>query len=72
MRQQKASQNYDATNRLHEVHAPTLILHAKKDKLAPYEFAEKMHDEIAGSKMITFKGGHTFLFWRQKEFLAAV
>jgi len=72
LRQRRASQSYDATNRLHEIHAPTLILHAKNDRLAPYELAEKMHTEIAGSKMITFKGGHTFLFWRQKELLNAV
>jgi pimeloyl-ACP methyl ester carboxylesterase len=72
LRQRRASQNYDATATLHKIHSPTLVMHAKNDRLAPYKLAEKMHAEIAGSKMITFKGGHTFLFWRQKEFLNAV
>jgi pimeloyl-ACP methyl ester carboxylesterase len=71
-RQRKASQNYDATDRLHEIRTSTLILHGKKDRLAPYKWAQKMHADIAGSKMITFKGGHMFLFWRRKEFLNAV
>jgi pimeloyl-ACP methyl ester carboxylesterase len=61
-RHRKASQNYDATDRLHEIRVSTLILHGKKDRLAPYKLAEKMHAEIAGSKMITFKCGHMFCF----------
>ena len=72
LRQRRASQNYDATDRLHEILAPTLILHAKNDRLVPYEWAEDMHANIADSKMITFKGGHTFLFWRQREFLNVI
>jgi len=72
MRQRRASQNYDATDRLHEILAHTLILHAKNDRLVPYKLAENMHTNIAGSKMITFKGGHTFLFWKQREFLNAI
>ena len=72
LRQRKASQNYDPTDRLHEIRAPTLVLHATKDRLVPYKLAENMHAEIVGSKMVTFKGGHMFLFFRQKEFLKAV
>jgi pimeloyl-ACP methyl ester carboxylesterase len=72
LRQRRASRDYDATDRLHEIRAPTLVLHGKKDRFAPYGLAEKMHAEIAGSKMITFKSGHMFFFWRQKEFLSVV
>jgi 3-oxoadipate enol-lactonase len=70
--QREASQDYDATGRLHEIHVPTLILQGENDRLAPYKWAEEMHVEIHGSKIIGFKGGHMFLFWRQKEFLNAV
>jgi len=70
--QRKASQNYDATARLNEIHVPTLILQGEKDRLAPYVLAEQMHTEIAGSKVVSFSGGHMFFFWRQKEFLEAV
>ncbi|MHB8598497.1 MAG: alpha/beta fold hydrolase [Ktedonobacteraceae bacterium] len=72
LRQRHASRNYDATDQLHKIHVPTLILHGKKDTLAPYRLAEEMHAGIAGSKMITFDGGHLFLFFQQKQFLDAV
>lgn len=72
LHQRNASRNYDASDRLHEIHVPTLILHGKKDTLAPYRLAEEMHEGIAGSKMLTFDGGHLFLFFRQKQFLDAV
>lgn len=71
-RQRYASRNYDATDRLHEIHVPTLILHGKKDTLAPYRLAEEMHKGIAGSKIMLFNSGHLFLFFQLKQFLDAV
>lgn len=71
-RQRDASRNYNAIDRLPEIQIPTLILHGKKDKLAPLKLAEEMHAGIAGSKMITFNGGHIFFFFAQKPFLDAV
>jgi 3-oxoadipate enol-lactonase len=71
-RQRSASRDYDATDRLHEIHVPTLIIHGKKDTLAPYRLAEEMHAGIAGLKMIMFKGGHMFLFFQRKQFLDTV
>ena len=72
MHQRKASQNYDATPRLHEIRIPTLILHGDKDRVVPKRMVEKMHTEIQNSKIVSFRGGHMFLFWKQKEFLDAV
>src|SRR5437879_8932961 len=40
-RQREASITYDCMNRLKEIHVPTLILHGKKDKTAPYRLAEE-------------------------------
>jgi non-heme chloroperoxidase len=71
-RQREASRTYDATHRLQEIRMPTLILHGKKDKLAPYALAQEMHAGIQGSQMIAFNGGHLFLFLKQKPFLDAV
>jgi len=71
-RQLEASRDYDVTDRLGEIHVPTLILHGKGDKLAPYPLAEAMHAGIKGSRMIAFPGGHIFFIWRQKEFLDAI
>ena len=45
-----------------EISTPTLILHARDDKLVSYEHAECAHRNILGSKLITFDtGGHGLL-----------
>jgi 3-oxoadipate enol-lactonase len=72
VRQRQASREYDCTDRLHEIQVPTLILHGKKDKLAPYQLAEEMHARIKGSKMITFNGGHLFLFLQPRQFTGVI
>lgn len=71
-RQSEASSSYNCTNRLSELHAPTLILHGKKDKTTPYLLAEETHSLIPGSTMITFNGGHLFLFFQQQAFVDAI
>lgn len=71
-RQREASLTYDCMDRLNEIHVPTLILHGKKDKIAPYRLAEEMHSGIKDSKMITFHGGHLFFILRQKQFIEAI
>ena len=71
-RQLEASRTYDCMDRLNEIHVPTLILHGKNDKSAPYPLAEAMHAGIKDSKMLTFPGGHLFFIMRQKQFLEAI
>jgi pimeloyl-ACP methyl ester carboxylesterase len=52
---------------------PTLILHGKRDKSAPYTFAEEMHARIQGSCLVPFEGGHLFFLFRERQaFLNAV
>ena len=72
VRQLEASRDYDCMDRLGEIQVPTLILHGKKDKIAPYRLAEAMHSGIKGSHMLTFPGGHLFFIVRQKQFLEAI
>ena len=72
MRQFEASTGYDATARLRDIDVPTLILHGKRDHTAPYQLAEEMHNKIPGSSLLTFEGGHLFLFTRPKQFVEAV
>ena len=72
VRQLEASRDYDCMDRLNEIHVPTLILHGKKDKTAPYHLAEAMQSGITGSQMITFPGGHLFFIVRQKQFIEAI
>jgi pimeloyl-ACP methyl ester carboxylesterase len=73
IRQRDASTGFDCTARLPAVAAPTLILHGKRDKTAPYALAEELHHGIRGSKLLTFAGGHLFFLFRERQpFLDAV
>lgn len=73
LRQRQASGAYNCVERLPELHMPTLILHGKNDKTAPYSLAEEMRAGIQGSKIIPFNGGHLFFFLRERQrFLEAI
>ena len=71
-RQLDASRGFDATPRLSEIRAPTLVLHGKKDRFAPFASAREMASLIPNSKFVAFDSGHLFVFWKQTEFLNAV
>jgi 3-oxoadipate enol-lactonase len=62
-----ATSRFDATTSLAEIRVPTLILHGMRDRTTPYVFAQEMHAGIAGSRMLTFKGGHLFMFLRERD-----
>ncbi len=66
-RQRAASKSYDCTDRLGEIHIPTTILHGRKDKIAPLREAQAMRRGIAGSRMVTFDGGHLFFVLRERR-----
>ena len=73
LRQLQATSLYDCTARLSALRLPTLILHGKRDTTTPYALAEEMHAHIAGSRLITFEGGHLFFLFRERQaFLNAV
>ena len=65
--QRAASSAYDGTDKLGDIHIPTLILHGKKDRMTPYTLAEEMHQKIQGSQMDTFTGGHMFFLFRERQ-----
>ena len=67
LRQLQASGGYNCTDRLHELHIPTIIMHGKNDQTAHYPLAEEMHAGIHGSQMITFNGGHLFFLIRERQ-----
>ena len=72
MRQMQASAAYDARAMLHQITAPTLIVHGKADRVASFEAAEETHRAIPGSALLPFPGGHLFFLRRRAEFVAAV
>ncbi len=73
IRQREASAAYDGTARLGRIQAPTLILHGRSDKIAPYELATEMQAGIPGAQLQAFHGGHLFFLIREPQaVLAAV
>jgi pimeloyl-ACP methyl ester carboxylesterase len=66
-RQRAASTHYDGRARLAEIHQPTLILHGRRDKTAPYRLAEELHAGIRGSTFVPFDGGHMFLAMGERQ-----
>jgi pimeloyl-ACP methyl ester carboxylesterase len=72
MRQLEASRGFVCAARLGEIHAPALILHGKKDSIAPFKLAEEMHSGITGSKLVPFKGGHAFSMMQMELFIKEV
>jgi pimeloyl-ACP methyl ester carboxylesterase len=72
VRQRDASRSFDCADRLREIRMPTLILHGRSDRVAPYRLAEEMHAGIQNSKLIAFRGGHIFFFLCPRQVMAAV
>ncbi len=73
LRQLQASSAFNCLARLQEIHLPTLILHGKRDQVAPYALAEELRAGIAGSTLLAFDGGHIFFLMRERQrFLDAV
>jgi pimeloyl-ACP methyl ester carboxylesterase len=71
-RQLEASRSYNCNDSLSKIAVPTLILHGKKDAVAPYYLAEELHAGIKGSKIIDFDGGHTFSFRENERYARAI
>jgi 3-oxoadipate enol-lactonase len=66
-RQREASRSFDCTDRLDEIHVPTTILHGRGDRIAPLRGAQMMRRGIAGSRIVTFSGGHLFFLVRERK-----
>lgn len=58
-RQCEACLRHDATDRLHDLRAPTLVLCGRQDQLTPPRFHRELADEIPEARLVTFSyGGH--------------
>jgi pimeloyl-ACP methyl ester carboxylesterase len=66
-RQAQASVTYNASGRLGQVRAPTLILHGRQDGSMPLSMAEALRDGVPGAQLEVFPGGHMFFLFGQRE-----
>jgi 3-oxoadipate enol-lactonase len=74
-RQREASSAFDCSERVPDIHAPTLILHGTADKTVPYALAECASRAAAswhrGLDADPLRGGHVF-FRERARFLDTV
>ena len=70
--QLEASRKFVCSEKLGDIRARTLILHGKKDKIAPFNLAQELNSGIAGSKLIPFQGGHAFSLTERERFITEV
>lgn len=56
-----ARKGHDTFDRLHQISAPTLLTGGRYDGIAPVANMQLIHEQIAGSELKFFEGGHMFL-----------
>ncbi len=60
-RQQSTAQSHDATGRLTQITAPTLVVHGEQDRFVPLENGRHLADAIADAELLILPdGGHAF------------
>ena len=70
MKQVQAIGQHDTSGRLHEITAPTLVLHGTEDQMLPFGNAAAIAEAIPGARLEVFDGvGH--LFWVEEPEQAA-
>ena len=65
------SRNYDSY-KIEDLQVPTLILHAKDDKLARFEDAERALNRFPNSTLVTFETGGHLMVGHEEEIKKAV
>ncbi|HVB01816.1 MAG TPA: hypothetical protein VNE42_11235, partial [Acidimicrobiales bacterium] len=60
VKQHAAAIDYDSVAQSARISVPTLILHGKRDITAAYRGAAEINRAIAGSRLVSFEGGHSF------------
>jgi valacyclovir hydrolase len=51
---------------------PTLIMHGRRDRIVPADYATILHEKIAGSEMVLFDAGHAAHLRCEQEYTATV
>lgn len=57
---------------LARIRCPTLIMHGKRDRIVPADYASILHNKIAGSEMVLFDAGHAAHLRCEQEYTATV
>ena len=54
------------------IRCPTLIMHGKRDRIVPADYASILHNKIVGSEMVLFDAGHAAHLRCEQEYTATV
>lgn len=57
---------------LASIRCPTLIMHGKRDRIVPADYARVLHERIPGSELLLFDAGHAAHLRCEQEYTAAV
>lgn len=57
---------------LARIRCPTLIMHGKRDRIVPADYASILHNKIAGSEMALFDAGHAAHLRCEQAYTATV
>jgi proline iminopeptidase len=57
---------YDITDKLHMIQVPTLVMGGRYDEVTP-KVARSIHNNIQGSKLVTFQKSSHMPFWEERE-----
>ena len=57
---------------LASITCPTLIMHGKRDRIVPADYASILHEKIAGSEIVLFDAGHAAHLRCEQEYTSAV
>jgi 3-oxoadipate enol-lactonase len=67
MEQMRAIMGHDTSERLSEIHAPTLVIHGTADELLPVQNGRMIAERIPDARLEIFDGvGHLF-FWEEPQ-----
>ena len=69
LRQIGAAREYETLNRLHLIHAPTLVITGTEDKLVAPHHSEMIASRISNAKLVKISGGsHAFFIEMSDRF----
>jgi pimeloyl-ACP methyl ester carboxylesterase len=57
---------------LARIRCPALIMHGRRDKIVPADYARIIHEQIAGSQLLLFDAGHAAHLRCEQEYTAAI
>ena len=67
----RSAHNFNATDQLHKINLPTLIISSDTDTITPVEYQEVLYENIPNAKWVLIKdSGHASMYEKPYEFIS--